>query len=64
MLPLNQLEASLPGGSEVEESRRRACIEGVGWEGGGSGGVHGWPWFCFTLYCELLYIGYAFKCNY
>ena len=37
MLPLNKLEALLPNGSEVEESRRRAGIEGIGWQGGGVG---------------------------
>ena len=70
MLPLNQLEASLPGRSEVEESRRRAGIEGIGWQGGGGrgggggfmGAMHGFV----SLYIVNYYIirGYAIKCNY
>ena len=58
MLPLNQLEALLPDGSEVEDGRRRACIEGIGWqEGGGGGGGGGGAWVAmvlFPFYCELL----------
>ena len=51
MLPLNQLEALLPDGSEVEDGRRRACIEGIGWQegGGGVGGCMGGHGFVSLL---------------
>ena len=50
-------EALLLDGSEVEESRRRACIEGVGWQGrgGGGGGCMGGHGFV-SLYIVNYYI--------